>query len=380
MIIDSHAYCWTPFDAPTPGFSGDEKMLLLQRAYAGHHQPALRINDGAVGDSAVLLDSTGGQELTAKALRHNFRLDKRRGRVVWDQENGSSSYTKYFLPPNTRDLEYTPFQLDSEMHYAGVDAVLLHTDPSLVRSSVPLGEICNSADFRGRFFAMAPVDEWRIVSELEDVLAGLRRAVHEDRLHCIKFIPPLCYRAGDTTPWDDGPYRPFWEAVTELGVPVFFTMGNGPVDFAPSATVAEQRRGYLDEQAILIRWMQRYPDIVCSLTHGFNWRLWLEPAPPGSGALPTIALPDEIWRPWREVPNPLNCNLEVCVPVRVGDIFDYPYAECRPALREMIAHVGAERLLWGTVSSFRHRPLVLAGSRQDPPEAFLCLPSLPPEL
>ena len=63
MIIDSHAYCWTPFDAPTPGFSGDEKMLLLQRAYASHHQPTLRINDGALGDSAVLLDSTGGQEL-----------------------------------------------------------------------------------------------------------------------------------------------------------------------------------------------------------------------------------------------------------------------------------------------------------------------------
>ena len=54
-------------------------------------------------------------------------------------------------------------------------------------------------------FAMAPVDEWRIPTEGPAIIAALRTAVREHRLHAIKFIPPLCHIAGDFTPWDDGP-------------------------------------------------------------------------------------------------------------------------------------------------------------------------------
>ena len=116
-------------------------------------------------------------------------------------------------------------------------------------------------------------------------------------------------------------------------------MGNGPVDAQPGATKEQQRRGYLDEQAILIRWMQRYPHVDCSLTHGFNYRLWLNDE--GTG----FEYPDEIWLPWRAG---RRCHLEVSFPVRIGDIFDFPYAECRPWLREMVREIGCDRLLWGT--------------------------------
>eukprot|EP01048_Picozoa_sp_COSAG05_P024792 COSAG05_NODE_6001_length_1042_cov_1.136797_1_plen_52_part_00 len=43
--------------------------------------------------------------------------------------------------------------------------------------------------------------------------------------------------------WPGYRYRPFWEAVAKLGVPVFFTMGNGPADYQPSPTTAQLRRG-----------------------------------------------------------------------------------------------------------------------------------------
>ena len=81
------------------------------------------------------------------------------GRVVWNWEG--REYTKYFLPPNLRNSEFTPFSLDCEMHYAGVEAVLLHTDPSLVRDSSYLQEIVERLP--GRMYAMAPVEEWRII-------------------------------------------------------------------------------------------------------------------------------------------------------------------------------------------------------------------------
>ena len=109
----------------------------------------------------------------------------------------------------------------------GVDAVLLHTDPSLVRDSSYLQEIVER--FPGRMYSMAPVDEWRIIPETDAVISETVRAVEEHGLHAVKFIPPLCYMTSDVA-WDDGPYRPFWEGVTALGVPIFFTLGAGPDD------------------------------------------------------------------------------------------------------------------------------------------------------
>ena len=137
MIIDSHAYCFEPLDSPRGYDSGEEHLRWAQAANASHHQPAMRIPDGEIGPSDVL-DPAGTHDIdNLPDLR--FRVNKPRGRVVWNWEG--REYTKYFLPPNLRNTEFTPFSLDCEMHHAGVDAVLLHTDPSLVRDSSYLQEI-----------------------------------------------------------------------------------------------------------------------------------------------------------------------------------------------------------------------------------------------
>ena len=98
--------------------------------------------------------------------------------------------------------------------------------------------------------------------------------------------------------------------------------------------------------------MQRYPHVVCSLTHGFPWRLFLESQ--------QIVLPQEIWEPFQ---NP-NCHLEVCFPVRLGDLYDFPYQEVWPVLEEMVGRVGADRLLWGTDMPFQNRFCTYRQSRR----------------
>jgi predicted TIM-barrel fold metal-dependent hydrolase len=128
-----------------------------------------------------------------------------------------------------------------------------------------------------------------------------------------------------------------------LEVPVFFTLGVGPAELARTLSPAEQRQGYLDELGILSRWMARYPDVPCGLTHGFPWRLFLDGE--------RIVLPEAIWTPFE---NP-NCHLEVSFPVRLGDRFDYPYREVWPTLAEMIERIGAARLFWGTDMPFQNR-------------------------
>ena len=137
---------------------------------AGHHQPALRLDDGKVGDSAAISEPGS-----------NFRLDKRGGRVVWDA--GGASYAKYFLPANLLGGEMTPESLDCEMHHAGVDAALLHTNDMLVRDPAYLAEICRR--YPRRFRAMAPTREDLIVSDpaaaVDHITQGPRPRPHPPR-------------------------------------------------------------------------------------------------------------------------------------------------------------------------------------------------------
>ena len=50
-----------------------------------------------------------------------------------------------------------------------------------------------------------------------------------------------------------------------------------------------------------------------------------------------------------------RCNLEVCFPVRLGDLFDFPYREVWPTLEAMVRNIGADHLLWGTDMPFQNR-------------------------
>ncbi len=336
MIIDSHVYCFPSADQPVGHASGDEHLKWVQVAHAGHHQPAWRVRDRVAASSEPLAPPGLDQRLDLPDV--DFRVDHDRGRVVWTVDG--EDYTKQFYPPNLKDLEYTAHSLIAEMDYAGVDAALLHTDPMLGRDVAFLADCVRF--YPDRLRSMAPVDEWRLRSETDSVIEELEAAISSFGLHAIKFIPPLAYLEG-TDPWDDGPFRPFWEAASGLGVPVFFTLGTDPRELSEELSQQEQQQGYLDQLKILMRWMERYPDVICSLTHGFPWRAFVD----GN----RITLPEAIWEPFR---NP-RCHLEVSFPVRLGDVFDFPYREVWSTLEMMCRKIGPGQQLWSTDMPFQNR-------------------------
>ena len=45
----------------------------------------------------------------------------------------------------------------------------------------------------------------------------------------------------------------------------------------------------------------------------------------------------------------------MCFPVRLGDLFDFPYRGVWPTLQEMVERIGSDRLLWGTDMPFQNR-------------------------
>ncbi len=332
MIIDAHAYCFPPGDAKAGYANATERLRWMQAEHAVHHQPAWRVRDRAPASSAAIAPTAPGDWSTLPDV--DFRVDRVHGRVVWTIDG--EDYTKQFYPPHLADLAYTPEGLIAEMDYAGVDIALLHTNPMLGRDSAFQSACVNA--FPGRLYSMAPVDEWRIVSETDRVIAETNRAIGVHGLHAVKFNATLAYRGSDQ-PWSGGDYRPFWEAVAALNVPVFFTLGAGPV-FGYHADLAQ---GYLDELGVLANWMEQYPEVVCSITHGFPWRMFVD----GD----RLVLPEGIWRPFEHH----KLGLEVCFPVRIGDVYDYPYREVWTALEEMVERIGSDRLLWGTDMPFQNR-------------------------
>ena len=342
MIIDSHAYCFAAADSLLGYDSIAEHLAWVQAGQAEHYQPVFSTRDRRPGSSKALAPE--GSDDHARLPDVGLRIDHAAGRVVWTIDG--EDFTKHYYPPNLPSCEFTPDGLISEMDYAGVDIALLHTNPMLGRSSAYQAECVRR--FPDRLRSMAPVDEWRIRDDTGAVIRELEQSIEKHGLHAIKFNPDG-YRVS-AEPWDDGFYRPFWEAATALGVPIFFSLGNGPSRHTWS-TSRETIAAYLGELGILQRWMTRYPDTLCSITHGFPYRSFLD----GN----RIRLPEGVWAPFE---NP-NLSIEVSFPVRIGDLFDFPYHEAIPAIEEMVERIGADRLLWGTDMPFQNRHCTYRQSR-----------------
>ena len=55
--------------------------------------------------------------------------------------------------------------------------------------------------------------------------------------------------------------------------------------------------------------------------------------------------------------------MEVCFPVRIGDMFDFPYREIWATIEEMVDRIGADHLMWGTDLPFQNRHCTYIQSR-----------------
>jgi len=338
VIVDCHVYCFTAPDTAAGHATEPEHLGYWQTGYALHHQPAYRLRDRRPANSRVLLDPTPGEPLRLAGDRQ-FRVDRASNRLVWTHEG--EDCTKQFLPPNV--IEYSAGAIIAEMDYAGVDWGLIHVDATLGKDSAYLAS-CVGA-YPDRLRSMAPIDERRISADPDAAIGQAHDAVRVHGFHALKIIPAYAYRAGRSLSFDDDSWRPFWDAVAQLGVPIFFTLG-------PSPGSSDPRRGFEQELWTLRRWHDRYPDVVASVTHGYPWRDYIEDG--------RLALSDGMWAPFRDC----RLSLEVCMPVRIGDLFDFPYLECRPAVEAMLMHIGADRLLWGTDMPFQNRFCTYRQSRQ----------------
>jgi predicted TIM-barrel fold metal-dependent hydrolase len=333
MIVDTHAYCFRAPDAPAGHPSGADHLAAWQWGYALHHQTPIRTRDHALvpGADRKLLDPTPDDPFR-RATNRNFRVDVATKRLVWTVDG--EDYTKIYLPPNI--LEFTPGMLIAEMDYAGVDWALNHVDMALDKDNEFFAECVRA--YPNRLRSMIVVDEWRIPTEPDAVLREVTDAAQRLGLHAVKIIPEYGYRIARSASFDEPSWRPFWDSVTQLGIPIFFSLGATP-------GFEDERAGFINELNTLKAWSARYPDTKVSVTHGFPWRAFVNDR--GTG----FDMPAEMWEPFQDS----AIHLEVSFPIRIGDIWDYPYRATWPMLEALVQHIGADRLVWGTDMPFQNR-------------------------
>lgn len=321
MIFDGHAYT-IPSLNDTGGFPDKETFRRhLQQAMAAHFQPSWRARDLQPADTSGLIDLSNWPSLDA--LKDADFRPAGNGRFEWTVEG--EDIVKQYFPPSVTDMQYPPDRLVAEMDYAGVDMALLHRTPYLGIGNEFISD-CVKA-YPDRLMGLAHAEEWLAVPEPEESVARIGKAVKEGGLSGLHFLPPQLDLYNQRDDWDGPAFRPFWDGIAGLDIPIFFSL---------KERVDPQRQSYLEEVRTLVRWMERYPDVTVVVTHGLSWRTFVE----GD----KIILPDEVWRPFE---NP-NAHLQFLFPIGLGSVWDYPMPQIRSTIEECVKRIGADRLMWGT--------------------------------
>ena len=321
MIFDGHAYTFPSLKGNGEFDTPEQLQRHLQQAIGAHHQPPVNVRDGSPGDNSDLIDMANWPSLDS-LKECNFRTASN-GRFEWTA-NGQDYYKQYF-PPLVTDMEYPAERLVAEMDYAGVTKALLHRTPYLGVGNKFISECVSQ--FPDRLKGLAHVEEWLIAPDPEGSLEKVEWAINEGGLSGLHFLPPQMNLYNQSGPWDSPECRTFWDGFAKLGVPVFFSV---------KERVEPRMDSMLDEIKTLIRWTERYPDVQVVITHGVQWRLFMDET--------SINFPEEIWAPYQ---NP-NVYQQFLFPIALGAIWEYPMPQVHSAIEECVKRIGADRIMWGT--------------------------------
>ena len=328
MIIDGHSYCVPQIDSKVGYPTLEHKMKLLQSELGGHSQPVWNVSDRKKADNSTLIDQKTGDLREVEWTRVN-------GGIAWKIDG--QTFTKQYVPPMLHNLECPPEVLIREMDYAEVDVGLLHTYPMMGTPEF-LNNYLNEAvqKFPKRLYRLISIREGDLTKDVDEVIKMIDVEQRRGGVAGLQFIPGFYYQSLDDSSsgnWNSDSLRPFWNAIYEMNLPVYFTLVGGR-----GSKIYERSwmDSYLAEQRVLLGWLNQYPGLNVVVTHGLPWTAYLENG--------QINFPEEIWDIFKSP----NCHLQILIPIQMGARWEYPWKESEPIIKKAVERIGANRIIWGT--------------------------------
>jgi len=317
VIVDSHAHIFPPLGGPSGFASRRDHTRYLQHQMAGHHMPTRRAADNAITSGETLLEGDG---ITLDGLTDVDFRGGGFGRLAWIFDG--ETYHKQYLPPTLTQLSSPPELMVAQMDYIGVDKAVLQTGHLYGRLNRYISNAVKQ--YPERFWGLAMIDEWR--ADQHGQLRTLERAIGNMGLHGLWFQTGNLAMHGRGESFDDPIFEPFWDRVRDMHIPVYLNV-------IPAAPGPEP---YLAELAAFGRWLERYGDLPVLYPHGLALGRFMKDG--------RIEIPEEAWTPLENS----NIIVELLIPIFQGAIWEYPYTEAQPILREYFQRLGPDRLAWGS--------------------------------
>jgi predicted TIM-barrel fold metal-dependent hydrolase len=315
-VIDSHAHIF-PYLGDASGFDSEAEHLWFMQLYmATHGEPVRRVRDHVQIHQQTL--HSGRLDAADCLCEVNFRVG-RNGRFEWTAAGEVEDVYLQYFPPSLQNMESPASFMLQQMARAGVDrAVLQNARPYGRLNEYFAAAIREAPD---RFIGLADVDEPNAATARE--ITRLRHAVTDLGMRGLYYANRALLRTGYAQMFDDPGFDPFWDAVRDLGIPVFFEIFGVPDP--------NDRQNLLTEIDRLNRWTERWPSIRCVWTHGFDPQLVASMPPPVAELL------------GRE-----QVMVELLYPIYWARTHEYPFAELQSTVQTLYQSVGRERLIWGS--------------------------------
>ncbi len=318
MIIDCHHHIIQHWIDACGHPSRNLHMKYVQKMLTRTVASAYRARDGAKVDTSALFreGKNGWSGLTDVGLSIG-----RFGRIDFTTD-GEDYYIQY-MPVGMQDYVAPPELMLAQMTYAGVDHCILQAGGAY-------GAMTEYNAFAQNLYPDKVTGQMWVDEAMggsPEALAAIDRAYHHLGLRAIYFGGEAFAR--HEYPWTiDAPQMDaFWAKLDELGIVFCVELSSAPT---------YDKAGYVDSLLRLGRILKRHSNIRCHLTMGVP--------------VPHFArdgkwdFEDDVIAVYRSD----QMRIEIMYPITWGGVWEYPYHEAHPLIRDLRDKVGAERLMWGS--------------------------------
>jgi len=312
MIIDNHAHIFPYLGGKSEYESEKIQLMYAQKLISGHFEPTRRKSDFSVLEKVNLWEKDkpgleGMRDINFKAGRF--------GRYEWTTDD--VDYCKQFMPVSLQDMTAPPEFLIAQMDFVGIDKAVLQRTHMYGKLENYFYDAIQA--FPDRFIGLSQINESR--AYCTDQISELHRAVDELGLKGLYFEPAALFVANFRHNFDDEIYSPFWDEVDSLSIPIY---------------ADTDRSLFLDEMERWENILEKHPGMIFVISLGLPEEIALIDG--------ECTIPDVVHRLVSEH----NVFLELCHPISMGKVSEYPYPEAQKIIRHLYNSYGARRLVWGS--------------------------------